>query len=430
MKAEKESRMASVKLPFAGRRIPVRIRDYNLAQVLSPRDWKPLPDLEGALQKALESPLGQPPLWDWVRPSDRVLILSDDNTRLTPAHRLLPPLLGALQKAGVPKHRISILMALGTHRAMSQEEMRTKVGHRVYEAFRVFNHDWRDPEQLADLGTSSQGTPLWVNRAALEADLLIGLGAIVPHHIPGFSGSSKIVQPGICGAITTAETHLLSTRGEDSLLGLEDNPVRRDMDDMAQRVGMKTILNVVLNPKGQVAGVFFGEMRRAFQAGVKLATEIYGVPFYEQPDVVIANSCPCDIDFWQSHKALYPAARMVKPGGTIIVLTPAPEGVSPVHKGLLNFTAWSSHRIERAYRAGEIKNGVATALAVAWAKVREKAPVILVSPGIPREDKERLGFSHARDMDEALREAFRRQGPEARVAVLTHAPDTLPIKSF
>ncbi|MEJ5377365.1 MAG: nickel-dependent lactate racemase [bacterium] len=422
--------MVRVKLPFGDSQISIQMEDSNLAQVLTPRNWQPLEDLESELHKALNSPLEQAPLWEWVKPSDRVLILSDDNTRLTPAHRLLPPLLDGLGKAGVPKDRISILMALGTHRPMTQEEMRVKVGDRVYGAFRVFNHDWRDPNQLVELGTSSQGTPLWVNKAALEADLIIGLGAIVPHHIPGFSGSSKIVQPGICGAITTAETHLLSTRGEDSLLGLEDNPVRRDMDDMAERVGMKSILNVVLNPEGQVAGVFFGKMKRVFQEGVKLARKIYGIPFYETPDVVIANSCPCDIDFWQSHKALYPAARMVKPGGSIIVITPAPEGVSPVHTGMLKFTAWPSQRIERAYRSGQIRNGVATALAVAWAKVREKAQVILVSPGISVEDKKRLGFVHAQDPQEALKEAFKKQGPEARVAVLTHAPDTLPVKAF
>lgn len=422
--------MGQMTLPFGGKSISFQIDPERLAQVLTPRSWEPLPDLEEAVARGLESPLGQPPLWDWVRPSDRVLILSDDNTRLTPAHRLLPPLLGALGKAGVPDRKISILMALGTHRAMTEGEMLAKVGRKVYGRFRIFNHDWKDPQKLVDLGTSSQGTPLLVNRAAVEADVIIGLGSIVPHHIPGFSGSSKIVQPGICGALTTAETHLLSTREEDSLLGMEDNPVRRDMDDMAHRVGMRTILNVVLNAEGLVAGVFFGEMRRAFQEGVELARKIYGVPFYESPDIVIANSCPCDIDFWQSHKALYPAARMVKPGGTIIVVTPAPEGVSPVHAGLLRFTAWPSERIEKAYRAGEIKSGVATALAIAWAKVREKAPVILVSPGIPPEHKRRLGFHHACDIQEALKQAFRRQGASSRVAVLTHAPDTLPIRGF
>jgi nickel-dependent lactate racemase len=261
-----------------------------------------------------------------------------------------------------------------------------------------------------------------------EADVVIGLGAIVPHHIPGFSGSSKIIQPGVCGARTTAETHLLScSGGGDSFLGIADNPVRRDMDDMANRVGMHTIFNVVMDSQGGVVGVFFGDMQDAFKAGVELARDIYGVAYHETPDIVLANSYPCDLDFWQSHKSQYPAQRMVRSGGTIIVCTPAPEGVSPVHTDLLDFTAWSSKEIKAAYREGRIKNGVAAALATAWAMVREKASVVMFSPGIPAADKARLGHTHADSIDAAVAEAFRRQGPEARLSVLTHAPDMLPI---
>jgi nickel-dependent lactate racemase len=182
-----------------------------------------------------------------------------------------------------------------------------------------------------------------------------------------------------------------------------------------------------MDADGGVVGIFFGAMRPTFKQGVARAREIYGIAYHETPDIVIANSCPADLDFWQSHKSLYPAARMVKPGGTIIVTTPCPEGVSPVHTSLLDFTAWPSAEIETAYRRGEIKSGVAAALAVAWAKVREKAPVILVSPGIPDQDALRLGFTPAADITAALDEAFQRQGPDARVSVLTHAPDTLPL---
>ena len=197
-------------------------------------------------------------------------------------------------------------MALGTHRYMSEQEMRDKVGNAVFDRIRVLNHEWRTFEALVDLGTSRQGTPLQVNRLVAEADVVIGIGAIVPHHIPGFSGSSKIIQPGVCGAETTAETHLLSCRsGGDSFLGIEDNPVRRDMDDMADMVGMNTIFNVVMDSQGGVVGLFFGEKRAAFREGVALAREIYGVPFHETPDIVLSNSYPCDLDFWQSHKSLY-----------------------------------------------------------------------------------------------------------------------------
>lgn len=420
--------MAEIALPFAGARKILSVPDANLAEVLSPRPATPLADLDAAVEAALDDPIGGPRLESLVSPGDRVLLVSDDNTRLTPADRLIPPILNRLNRAGVPDRKIECIMALGTHRYMTEAEMVAKVGPEVFSRIRVFNHEWRDPDQLVDLGVSKRGTPLSVNRAAPAADRVIGLGAIVPHHIPGFSGGSKIIQPGICGPATTAETHILACEGGgDSFLGVADNPVRADMDDMAERVGMRTILNVVSDSDGAVTAVFFGETRKAFDAGVRAATAIYGVPFHETPDVVVANAYPCELDFWQSHKAQYPAQRMVTPGGTIIVATPAPEGVSPVHTDLLDYTAWPSAKILAAYRNGEIQNGVAAALAVAWAMVRETAPVILYAPGIPPADAARLGHTHAPDLDWALAEALRRQGPSARVTVLTHAPDLLPL---
>lgn len=423
--------MATVTIPFDGNPVTFDVPDRNLAEILSPRASTPLSDLERAIDAALDGPIGQEPLENWVKPNDHVMIVSDDNTRLTPADRIIPALLDRLNMAGIPDDHVGCIMALGTHRYMTDAEMEAKVGDHVYRRIRVFNHEWRNPDALVDLGASSQGTPLLVNRAVAEADVVIGLGAIVPHHIPGFSGSSKIIQPGVCGARTTAETHLLScSGGGDSFLGIADNPVRRDMDDMANRVGMHTIFNVVMDSQGGVVGVFFGDMRAAFKAGVELATDIYGVAYRETPDIVLANAYPCDLDFWQSHKSQYPAQRMVRAGGTIIVCTPAPEGVSPVHTDLLDFTAWSSTQIKAAYREGRIKNGVAAALATAWAMVREKASVILFSPGIPAADKARLGHTHADTIDAAVAEALRRQGSGARLSVLTHAPDMLPIPAF
>ncbi len=420
--------MTKVTIPFDGKPLTFSVPRQNLVEVLSPKPSKPLGNLTAAIENALDHPLGQAPLGQRVKSEDRVLIVSDDITRLTPSDCLIPPLLDRLNRAGIPDEQISCIMALGTHRYMTDEEMVNKVGLPVFQRIRVFNHEWKDPNSLVDLGISDQGTPLRVNRAVVEADVVIGIGAVVPHHIPGFSGSSKIIQPGVSGAGTTAQTHMLScSEGGDSFLGIADNPVRRDMDNMADLVGMDTIFNVVMDSQGGVVGLFYGEMRGAFNSAIKLAQDIYGVDFHETPDIVLANSYPCDLDFWQSHKSLYPAQRMVRPGGTIIVCTPAPEGVSPVHTELLDFTAWSSQKIKAAYTDGRLKNGVAAALATAWAMAREKASVITYSPGIPREDKIRLGHTHADNIDQAIDEALRRHGPDSRLSVLTHAPDMLPI---
>jgi len=419
-----------ISIPFQKGIIQFQVKEENLAEVLTPHLASPIDDLLQDIQKSLDNPLGQPALREWIPPDSEVLILCDDNTRLTPTDKLLQPLILTLNEAGIDDDQISILIALGTHRPMTEVEVTNKVGTEVSRRIRVQNHSWDDPDQLMSVGLSKSGTPVHVNKAALAADIIIGLGSIVPHHIAGFSGSSKIIQPGICGAATTTETHLAATRGQDSLLGVENNAVRRDMDDIADRVGLRTILNVVLNHEGLVAGVFGGEMREVYAKGVDLAKKVYGVPYHEAPEIVVASSCPCDIDFWQAHKSLYPSARIVKRGGTIIVVTPAPEGVSSTHSSLLNFASWPSGKIEKVCREGKIEDGVAAALAVGWARVREKASVIMVSPGISPEEKKSLGFTHADNLEDALAVAFQQQGAKARLTVLTHAPEILPLRAY
>ena len=420
--------MTQIRLPWLESEIKLEIPSENLAEVLTPNRRPPLADLEGAIEAALDSPIGLPALESLARPGQPVLLVSDDNTRATPADRLLPPLVSRLNRAGIPDEKITVLMALGTHRYMTEEELRRKVGPEIFSRLRVVNHLWREAGQLADLGHTSSGTPLQVNRLLVEHEVIIGLGAIVPHHIPGFSGGAKIIQPGVCGPLTTAETHLLSCRGGgDSLLGQVDNPVRRDLDEMAGRVGLTAILNVVLTPEGGPAGIFFGHYQEAFRRGAALAREIYGVPYRVRPDIVVSNAHPCELDFWQAHKSQYPAQMMVKPGGVIILAAPCPEGLSPVHADLADFASLSSQELQARYRKGELTNGVAVALATAWALVREKASVITFSPGLSDREIQALGHTRAPGLAWAVEEALRRQGPEAKISVLTHGPDLLPI---
>jgi nickel-dependent lactate racemase len=146
-----------------------------------------------------------------------------------------------------------------------------------------------------------------------------------------------------------------------------------------------------------------------------------------QAEIVIAGSHPCDIEFWQAHKSLYPADLAVKEGGTIILVTPCPEGVSVTHRGMLEFTGLPAERIEALIEDGTIEDVVSGALALAWAKVRQRAHVSLVSAGIPHGDATALAFTPYDSVQEALAVALRRHGPQASINVLTHAPETLPL---
>ena len=414
-------------LPYGNQTLTFRVPERNLLAYATPHDTPSAPDPAAEIRRALEQPIGAPPLATLARGAQSVVIIADDLTRQTPSHTIIPILLDELNRAGVRDEQVRVLIALGTHRPMTDAEIETHFTRAVTSRVRVINSPWQDPAQLADLGTTPNGTPIHVARLAVEADLLIGLGSIVPHHIPGYSAGAKIVQPGISGAVTTGATHLFSTRTRRSYLGFVESPVRDEMETIAERVGLRVILNGVLNAEGKLVRAFYGDLRAAFRAGVATARAVYGVSLPARADIVIAGSHPCDIEFWQAHKSLYPADIAVKDGGTVIVVTPSPEGVSVTHRAMLDFTALDAATILARLEDGTIRDVVSGALALAWAKMRERARISLVSDGIPREDARALGFTPFASVDDALADALARHGDTAHVTVLTHAPDMLPI---
>jgi lactate racemase len=416
----------NVTLPYGTQSIEIRIPEKNLVGVYSPRDVAPVADVPAEIRRALASPIGSIPLREQLRGRKNAVLIADDNTRLTPTEILIPILLDECNAAGIPDSAICVIIALGTHRFMTDDEIREKFGDETLRRVPVVNHPYKDPDALVDLGRTKNGGCIRINRAVVEADFKMGIGSIVPHHIPGYAGGAKIIQPGVSGEETTAYTHLLSVRAPRSYLGVLSNPVREELDAMARRVGMNTILNTVLNRHGRVVQAFFGDVVEAFRAGVAKSREVYDVPIPEEADIVLSSSHPCDIEFWQAHKTLYPSDLAVKAGGIVIVATPCYEGVAQTHCNMLEMTPFGSQRLREMVAARELEDEVGAALAIAWAQVREREEVWMVSDGICPEEAAKLGFRHFADLQEALDAALAQKGSGARVTVLTHAPDMLP----
>lgn len=420
--------ISEVILPYGSQQVRLQVPTRSLHSILTPAAQPACADPAAEIRRALAEPVGAPPLREAVRQARRVVIAADDLTRQTPVHLVIPLLLDEINQAGVSDEQVSIVIALGTHRPMTPAEIARHFGSEVIRRVQVLNHDWQTPEALVDLGRSPNGTPVRINRTALEADFLIGVGSIVPHHIPGFSAGAKIIQPGLSGAETTGATHYLSTHTRRSYLGMVENPVRAEIDLIGRQAGLKTVMNLVLNPDGSLVRAFYGDFVQAHRGGVRVSQQVYGAAFSAPAEIVVAGSHPCDIEFWQAHKSLYPADLTVTTGGTIIVVTPCPEGVSVTHRDMLEFTALPADQIDALIQAGQIRDLVSAALALAWARVRERCEVYLVSDGIRKEDARALGFRPFDSAQEALQAALRRHGADAGVHVLTHAPDTLPIQ--
>jgi nickel-dependent lactate racemase len=172
----------------------VEVPDANLLDVYSPRSVGEV-DEEAVLARGFAEPHGAPRLREAVHRRDRVLILVEDGTRGTPITRLLPYVLEELHAAGVSDDSVTLLTAQGTHREMTEDELRRKLGH-FFGRFKAHQHRWLDESNLHDFGKTSDGTCVTANRLLAESDFVLGLGSIVPHRIKGFSGGAKIVFPG------------------------------------------------------------------------------------------------------------------------------------------------------------------------------------------------------------------------------------------
>ena len=205
-----------ISLPYGKETVEVSVPENQLIGVYSPKDIPPVADIRAEVRRALANPIASPSLREMVRGKKNVVFVADDNTRLTPTDQLIPILLDECNAAGVADDQITVIIALGTHRFMTEEEILAKFGEETVRRVRIKNHPYKELAALVDLGVTDNGGRILINKDVVEADFKIGIGSIVPHHIPGYAGGAKIVQPGVSGEETTAYTHPLSVRAPRS----------------------------------------------------------------------------------------------------------------------------------------------------------------------------------------------------------------------
>jgi nickel-dependent lactate racemase len=419
----------TVRFPYYTETPSVDIPTKNFIGVFTSKNVASNQPVAEIIRHGLENPIESPRLADLAQTGKRVLILVDDNTRTTPVRDILPGLLDELEIGGVSPEQIELLVALGTHRPMSSAEQEKKFGRKVCEAFAIHMHHWNNPTELHNLGETAQGTVIEINKRLLEADLIIGVGQIVPHRVAGYSGGSKIVQPGVCGAVTTGQTHWLSAqfRGEE-IMGKADNPVRTEMDLVAQRANLRFIVNAVMDQSDSLVALVCGDPAAAFRKGALLSSDIFGVQIPQKGDIVITDSYPADLEMWQASKGIYAADLAVNPGGVIVMISPCPEGVCAEHPDVLKYGYPTSEEVKKLVQEGEIKDlALAAHLIHVGQVIREKARGILVSPGISKAESRKLGFVSADNLQIALEEALAMTSSQAGVLVLQHAGHILPL---
>jgi lactate racemase len=369
---------------------------------------------------ALAHPIDSAPLAQCVAPGQRVAVVTSDITRPCPSARLLPAIIDELNRGGVRDEDIVVVFALGTHRPHTEAERRQLAGEAIYRRVRCIDSD---PADCVRLGQTSRGTPVWVFRPVMQADVRVCVGNIEYHYFAGYSGGVKAVVPGLANAETIQHNHRFMTEPGAVTANLDHNPVRDDIEEAGEMVGVHFILNAILDENEAVVSAVAGHPRTAHRAGCRLL-DTFGLQIVEQAaDVVIvsAGGFPKDINLYQAQKALDNARHIVRPGGLIVLVAECGEGM-----GNRTFDQWMRDpggaaaiiaHIRREFVLGGHK-------AAAMAMTMQRAEVGLIS-SMPAADLRAMGFVPFESLTAAVHYALDKY-PAPRIAVMPEGGSVVP----
>ena len=395
---------------------------------------KSLPEVERSLRdivrQALLQPIGLPPLASLLRPNRSVLLVVDDMSRPTPARDVLGCVLEEIHRAGVQKSRVRILIALGTHRFMTEKEIAERFGDAIARSYEIRNHEWNNPSALHEYGTLEDGTRVVLNRAMHESDVVIGVGSIAPHPAAGFSGGGKIIAPGVATDEAVGEFHWKSVQyPQSAVLGVRDNPMRDQIDAIAGLGGLMYIVNVIMDGSNRVVDAVCGDPVAAHAVGAARSLGIFGVQIDNplEGDIFIIDTHPLDQELWQGVKALC-ALECIMPDNALgIVVSPLPEGICQTHPEVLTYGFQPMEKVRPLVESGKLSKVVGHNL-VQGGRLLARTTCYLASPGVSEEEAKRMGFRYFSTAQQAVDAAVEVKGKSAKIVILGMGGEIAPMR--
>ncbi len=391
------------------------VPDQRLQQVIRPNDVRSGDDLE-AIREGLDDPIGQT-LEDFFK--GEVLIIVNDGTRPTPTSRVLSVL-----EERVDLGRAKFLIATGAHRAPTEDEMELIFGD-CLQRYRqqIIVHDSRY-SKMELLGTSRNGTDIWVNELVASHDRILVITSVEPHYFAGYTGGRKSILPGVCAYSTIEQNHRLAMRPEARLLALEGNPVHEDMMDCAKHLSKKSFfcIQVVLDRHQKVHNVASGELHASFRRAVEHANNVFVVPIKRRAGIVVSIAVyPMDVDLYQSQKAIENAKAALEEGGTLIFVSKCRQGI-----GDMRFyeVLSSSKDKDEVLRSIEVEYRLGDHKAAKILEVSKRSRICGVTSLDP-EALQRIDISPFESVQAALDDALARD-PAANVIVIYEGSVVVP----
>lgn len=427
-KAKMTNKPTVTQLAYGKGKLALELDTSWQVDIIEPHFTPAIADLPSAIRDALKNPIGKPPLAEWIAPEDTVGIILNDITR--PA--INPVLFQALltELAFLPVENITIFIALGSHRANSEEEIRSIVGDEAFETYTIIQNDAFNPETQTQVGTTSRGNEIWINQALMDCSVKILTGFIEPHFFAGFSGGGKAIMPGMAGIETVLRNHSEGNIADpNSTWGItKGNPIWEEIMEIAHLAGADFLLNYAMNRDKDVTGLFVGDLDAAHAKGVDHVREASMAPVAQPYDIVVTTNSgyPLDLNLYQSVKGMSAAAQIVKEGGAIICAAECWDGI-PEHglfRALLEEADSPQDLLDRLADSDTPRQDQWQAQIQAM--VQCKARVYLYSDGLSDTQIRDALLMPSVDVHQTIADLVNEFGPDVRIGVLPMGPQTIP----
>ena len=417
-----------VEMRYGQGAVVVDIPDKNLSAVLETAQSVPLTDAENAIRHAISQPIASPSLAEVAKRRDSACIVISDITRPVPNQVILSPILETLEQSGIAREKITILIATGIHRPNEGKELEEMVGRSIMETYRIVNHFSQKPETHTYLGETHKGTPVYIDKTYLAADLKIATGLIEPHLMAGYSGGRKAICPGVASIETMKVMHgpELMEHPKSSVGILEGNPFHMEATEIALMAGVDFNLNVAIDKQRQITGVFAGDLVESHLVGARFVEQMAKVTIPTPVDAVVVSSAgyPLDTTFYQAIKGLLTAVEIVKQGGSILLVAACSEGIgSKPFTDLLFKTDDLSAFVQGLYNPANF-------VIDQWqleelAKVARKADIYFYTDGIPFQQLSKLFVFPLKNPQEGIEQFIARYGEDVQIAAIPEGPYAL-----
>lgn len=431
----------TVRLPFCGKEIDLELPGtWEIAATLEPRPAQRLEDVGVGLLEALDAPVGCESLTDRDLSGMKIVLAVDDISRPTPTHLFFMDLVRFLLDRGASKEDILVIAALGIHRDMTQEEFENRVGPEAAAGLHWINHDCRSVEAHVDLGSTSRGTPVLLNRHLVEADLILCAGAIEPHLLLGFGGGLKMILPGLAHQDTIQRNHMQGVSPDKfNYIGEHESPMRLDIEEAVGKLGKEIhIVNALMNRDMELCRFVCGDPVQAHREGVRFCESLYGRRIPGPADVVIVVSNPMNYDLRQGMKSMGNVEPGARAGGLILGLLECREGIGDVtipekapSNRVLRFILKILGKNRILWFIDKVKKGAGIEerfVAHFSMQVVRKNRLMVHSPNLPTDTGLRMGlFTQFDDPGAMIRAAAKIAPRHARVHIYPHGGATYPI---